>query len=441
MSLPERRSNVGTQQHARSYIPDQASDDRKVHDGADEHQEQHRPWTLQQAIADAIQAAAFDAGSSDNLAVIVLDIRPQPKARSWPNATAESATSQQADDAGAACTASTEECTSLQGECSEPGANPASSADGASDLSQSSHQDKHAVRAALTPAFEFHTTQVPEGSPDLLRDSSQVPSGSVVGQAGAASSQYRLVQQLAQLPRYADHVHTSWTGLPVLSSMSLWLQPRLSQSSTSYCLTSQHPHDEGVCPDVLWLPDYELAAFTASSSSQVMLSPGTMLQLVPGTDTIPASWGSTGPWDSSLWRSEAVDLEDDTNSPGSTDWLASTATALAEISSGLYMAGSFPAQALPDDVLSELPAGAAFTASLPSFEGLHGTRPDWKQDQKQQWHKYHRSRNFARGSFGEVWHAEKIFVGEQLAILAKTLCMHYSSYCCQGAASPYDRML
>ena len=413
MPLLEGRSNIISKQPVHSYIPGQAAGDCNVHGSGCRDQEQQGPAPLQQAIADAVQTAAFDAGSSDNLAVVVLDIRPTAHVRPWANAAADSATIQQADVAGAAWTAATEACISPLEAPRKHGASAASPADSATDLSWSGHQDEHALPAELTSAFESEIAHAPEGSCGLLCDSSQLPLGHVFGQTDTGSSQYRLVQQLAQLPRYADHVHTSWIGLPVLSTMSLWLQPCLSHSATSSRLTTQHPRAEGICSDVSWLANDELADLTASSSSQVMLSPGTMLQ--------PASWGLMNPWDSSSWLPEAADHEAGTASPGSTDWLTSTAHALAEITSGMYNEGSFPAQAFPDDVFSQLPAGQASTTNLPSVEGLHGTRSDWKHDQKQQWHKYHRSRNFARGSFGEVWHAEKIFVGKQTAF-SRNVC-------------------
>ena len=378
-------------------------------------QQQHGPPTLQQAISDKVQTAAYDSGSSDNLAVVVLDLSRQPTAdaEANPHLCCKAAGMSEAN-----CAVSLPQCIALEDE-----SKGTASADDSfpSNQRRSTNQEPNkifgrALSAELASGSAFEFGQPPEWSGvTLWHDGSQVSLGSSVGRSDKPTSQYKLLQQMAELPRYADHVHTSWAGLPVLSTTSLWLQPHLPRFATSHCPTSPHPHaEEGICTDVLWGLDEGLEASLHKGSSQVMLSPGTMLQLVPRTDAIPASCS----WDA--WDSSPCYLGPADNCPGpvcdalhtrdNADWLTTTAVALAEVALDMYFELSTHGPALPDDALDQHPEDV-----IPGSDSITVQRvpvSQWQHGTVHEWQKYHRGRSFARGSFGEVWHAEKASAGE-----------------------------
>ena len=405
-----------------------ASEKTCVGGSADEDQhQQHGPITLQQAIADKIQAAAYDSGSSDNLAVVVLDIAPPPSAGSEAELCSCCKAGSLSDEAS--CATSAPECVALQTGCADSqGARDMALEDECLHRNQRSkikHEPdttpEHAVPADMASGFELEFPEAAEWPGiTLWRDVSQITLGSVVGRPNEPAAGYKLLQQVAELPRCADHVHTSWAGLPVLSSKSLWLQPQLPRFATSPCPTSLYPHaEEGLCSDVLWGPGQGLEASLPQGSSQMMLSPGTLLQLVPGTDANPASC-SWDAWDSSGGSSGPAEgcfgpLCDAFNAQDDTDWLSTTSVAFAQITSTMFseaLAGQD--QALPDNVIVQHPADTVSTSDSNYVQYVQGRTSDWQHDAVHQWQKYHRGRNFARGSFGEVWHAERASTGERV---------------------------
>ena len=389
-------------------------------------QQQHGPMTLQQAVADKIQTAAYDSGSSDNLAVVVLDIAPQPSAGSGAESCLCCKAGSVSDEAN--CATSTPECVAVQEGCTDSqGARDTAPEDEHTCPKQRSkiqHEpDKilgHALPAEMASGFQFEFAEAPEWpGVTLWRDVSQILQGSIIGRPDKPAAQYKLVQQMAELPRYADHVHTSWAGLPILSSMSLWLQPHLPRFATSPCPTSPHPYAEGgVCSDMLWGP-WGLEASLPQGSSQVMLSPGTMLQLVTGAGAIPASC-SWNAWDSSgRTLRPAGDcfkpLYDALNAQDNIEWLTTTSVALAQVTSSMSSeALTSQDQAFADNVIGQHPAGSVSTSNTSSVQRWPGITSDWQNDTDHKWQKYHRGRKFARGSFGEVWRAERASAGERL---------------------------
>ena len=392
-----------------------------------QHQQQHGPMTLQQAVADNIQAAAYDSGSSDNLAVIVLDIAPQPSAHSGADSCfccEAGSLSAEADSATSApeCVAVQEGHTDSQGARDTASEDECVHANQRSKIQQEANSMRgHALPAEMAPGCKVEFIEAPEWpGMTVWPDVSQVSLGNVVGRPDQPAAQYKLLQQMAELPRYADHVHTSWAGLPVLSSMSLWLQPHLPRFATSPGPTSPHPHAEGgVCSDVLWGYREGLKASLLQGSSQVMLSPGTMLQLVPGLDAVPARCS----WDLLDSRSCTLGPAEDGFGPScdafsagdNPDWLTTTSVALAHITSGMYSeALTGQDQASPQDVISQHPADTVPSMSNSTYvQHVAGRTSNWQHDTAPEWQKYHRGRNFARGSFGEVWHAERAPAGEQ----------------------------
>ena len=415
-------ANELPEQHGCTHCAGQASDSLYMEDNAGHTQQQYGPSTLQQAIADKIQTAAYDSGSSDNLAVVVLGLNPQPSAGPAAESSLCCKAAGMSDEAK--CITSAPDCTPLQGFDSQC-ATDTTSADAViaskqcSDFNQETGKSfGHALPAGLASEFEF--ADPPEWSGvTMWRDVSQDLLGSIVGSPHEPAAQYKLVQHMAQLPRYADHVHTSWAGSPVLSTMSHWLQPHLPRFATSSCPASPAPHGERrACSDVVWGPQESLAVFLSQGSSQVMLSPGTMLQLVPGTDAIPGScsWDacSLGPADGCCGSSpDAFSTQDNT------DWLATTTVALAQVTSGMYSAAHVSRDQgveLADDAFDPQPADAVSTSNSTLVQRVTGGAPDRQRVAVQEWQRYHRGRNFARGSFGEVWHAEPAFAGERLGI-------------------------
>ena len=383
-------------------IPDPAE---RLPEALHQGPQHHGPLTLQQTIADNIQAAAFDAGSSDNLAAVVLDISPQ---QSGPASSLQ---------ASPACTVSAASSVSVL-ESQETGCDAAQAKSESAQTSMTSSDletCEHAVRAELPQETQPESAEDSElPGVTLWPDSSQMQLGSIVGRAADGSSHYKLLQQLAELPRFADHIHTSWAGLPVLSSMSLWLQPHLPSHATSHCLTPPHLHTDGFSSETPGLPHNDQADSSHQTSSQVMLSPGTMLQLIPRDLTIPTSqdrtwtdlWGGDSPW-----FTEAGDDEAGSDSPHSTEVLVSTATAIAQITSGMFSEAPPPSEALPDDAVSQHVERAFLATNASSVQHAPSLTSAWQHDVRQGWQKYGTGGNFARGSFGEVWRAETVHNG------------------------------
>lgn len=381
-----------------------------------DQQQQHGPMTLQQAIADDIQTAAYNAGSSDNLAVVVVDV------------------SQHRPSAGAGASSYV---------CTQPACMSESVCDTSSPLGTGPHEAKaadpdiassdgivllkhnrgtteenrileHALPAELALGFKSDAADMPEWPGIAVwHDISQVSLGSIISRPDTPTAYYRLLQQLAELPRYADHLHTSWVGPPVLSTMSSWAQPHLPRFATSQCLTPPHPvADEaglGPCADALWAPKESLKAPLHGGTSQVMLSPGTMLRLVPKTDAIPA-WND---WDSHWEAANDCSglLCDDSNTLDCTAWFTPDAAALALVVAGMYSEGLDHSQALPDDASDRQPADDGSGLGSTPMRHVASGASDWQHDTVREWQKYSKGRSFARGSFGEVWHAERTIGG------------------------------
>lgn len=403
----------------------QASDSMYLKDNAHHTQQQHGPATLQQAIADRIQTAACDSGSSDNLAVVVLGLDPQPSAGSGAESSLCYKAAGMTDEAN--CVTSAPECTALQEEAIDSQSVTAAASEDAwfppkqcSDFNQATGKSfVHALPAELASEFEFADPPEWPGV-TMWRDVSQDLLGSIVGSPHQPAAQYKLVHQMAQLPRYADHVHTSWDGFPILSTMSHWLQPHLPRFATSSCPTPLPPHAEGdVCTDIVWGPTEGLETSLLPGSSQVMLSPGTMLQLVPGTDAIPGSccWDAGDSSACGLEPAEGCSMSfcDALSTHDNTDWLDTTAVALAQVTWGMQ-SGVHVSRDQGDDAVDQESADAVSPSNSTLVQHVTGRAPDRQHDAVQEWQRYRRGRNFARGSFGEVWHAEKAFAGERFGI-------------------------
>ena len=398
--------------------------------GQQAEQQTHGPDTLQQAIASSIQQAAFDAGSSDNLAVVVLDINPGSSSSIKAQDPAQAdASVKRPCNANGAC--SQQECELLLAQQQQQQQHQQhqrqqqleSVADttygtestfssyakqtGSSNLMD---QNSHALPAEH---FEFQTPGLSSfPGVTLWQDNRQIVPGTFIGHATEFGRyQYRLLDQVAQLPRYADHVHTSWAGLPILSSMSLWLQPHWPNFATSSHLTTAYKDQADYPGASAWKPEeFDQRPYVQSGTAQLMLSPGSMLQLVQRQTHNPKSC---------LWNQDSRSCLDEDSLVSdarfdSTDWLSRTASAVGQAVS-----------AMPTHTTSahaEVDSQAWFwpTDSL-HFEGLidantsdlqpvHARAPELQSE----WQKYERGRSFARGSFGEVWHAEQA-MGESSA--------------------------
>jgi len=397
--------------------------------GTHAEQQAHGPDTLQQAIASSIQQAAFDAGSSDNLAVVVLDINPGSSSsiKAQDPAQADASVRSPCNANG---TCPQQECKLLLAQQQQQhqqnqhqrqqeldtvadttyGTEPAFSSyvkqTGSSHLTD---QNSHALPAEH---FDFQTpgfSSLPGVT--LWQDNSQIAPGTFIGHATKSGSyQYRLLDQVAQLPRYADHVHTSWAGLPILSSMSLWLQPHWPNFATSTRLATAYKdqaHYPGA-PD-LKPEEFDQRPYVQSGTAQLMLSPGSMLQLVQRQMHTPKSC---------LWKQDSRPcLGEDSVLSGatsdSTDWLSSSASAVGQAVAAMptYTA---TAHAEVDSQAWFWPTDSVhrhfeelIDANTSDLQAVHAKAPELQSE----WQKYERGRNFARGSFGEVWHAEQAMGG------------------------------
>lgn len=392
--------------------------------GHQDQQQQHGPATLQQAIADEIQTAAYNAGSSDNLAVVVIDVS-QHRLPAGAGASSH-VCSQPTCMSEAVCDTSSPLGTGLhKADAADP---DIASSDEIFLLKHSGRTTKgnrlleHALPAELASGFKSDAADAPGWSGIALwHDISQISLGSIISRPDKPTACYRLLHQLAELPRYADHLHTSWLGPPVLSTMSSWARPHLPRFATSQGLTPPHPHADEArlvpCTDALWALEEDLKAPLHGGTSQLMLSPGTMLQLVPKTDAIPASCCSWHGWDSQLEAANGGSgpLCDDSNTQDCTAWCTPDAVALAWVVAGMYSEGLDHSQILLDDASDRQPADDVFTSdSTPAFSSdshpvkrVPSRAPEWHHDTVHEWQKYCKGRSFARGSFGEVWHAER----------------------------------
>lgn len=390
--------------------------------GTQAEQQAHGPETLQQAIASSIQQAAFDAGSSDNLAVVVLEINP---------GSSDSITAQDPAQADASVKSPcNENGTCPQQECklllaqqqqqqqldsvTDPTYRTESAFSSYAKQTGSSHLTDQSSHALPAEHFDF---QIPGLSSfpgvTLWQDNSQIVPGTFIGHATEFRSyQYKLLDQIAQLPRYADHVHTSWAGLPILSSMSLWLQPHWPNSATSSHLATAYK-DQADYPGAsgpLKPEDSDQRPYVQSGTAQLMLSPGSMLQLVQRqTHTRKrCTWSQ----DSRFCLDEDPLVSD--AHFDSTNWLSSTASAVGQAVSAV------PTHTATAHAETDSQAWLWPTDSL-HFEGLmdantshlqpvHARAPELQGE----WQKYERGRNFARGSFGEVWRAEQAMGGSSV---------------------------
>ena len=260
-------------------------------------------------------------------------------------------------------------------------------------------------------------------------------------QGGLASlQQYTLLAEVAKLPRYADHVHTSWTGAPILGSMSMWLQPQWPAFATSHGLTNPYTTSHSD----LYHSSVHLPLGDQTLESALALSPGNMLQrgrahmLTASCDLDPEDCCSAAAAD--LMYSGRTDFSEHLQ------WLDSAAIAAAEALSAA------PSQALTESgqavqwqqALTESAQAMQWEQALtdsgqatdrePTLAGLHGgVAEDTPQEntpepgmlhqgmfdrghlnKDEEWRKYGKGFNFARGSFGEVWRAEKTCTGAEL---------------------------
>ena len=405
------------------------------------HEEQaqpaHGPVTLQQAVANSIQGTAFASGSSDNLAVVVLDISPRTRLRTQSAQAAASFSSKSAArQVGGISSQGQHEAASgqlreadvtgpTQAESDDKFACLASESDLLTDAQQpmSSHREDLSLHALPAVAFDLQISNLPDlPGVTLWQDSSQVTLGTVIGEADSPFH-YRLLDQVAELPRYSDHLHASWTGLPILSSMSLWLQSRWPSFATSHCLMNSDHADEEACQNQLWPQDYSSAGSRHTGSSQLMLSPGSMLQLFHWDKEVSTSCLS-GPGDGTLCVDEGLictsaicngmEYSDDP------EWLSSTALAVVQT---LIAMPADTEDSHWEDTSPTLPAnriyddsqGVKLAANSSQLQPVRLRRPGLPQGggvhSSGEWQKYEKGRNFARGSFGEVWHAEQASVG------------------------------
>lgn len=392
---------------------------RSVGQQAEHEHQVHGPVTLQQAVANGIEKVAFDAGSSDNLAVVVLDITPSSGLQTRQSAQQDPTLTTDCQASHIIDASPQLECVHLpaqQREAATDNRIEATSGHSAAvasctqaDQTLNAPADDQVHHALPSELFELQKPDLPDvPGMTLWLDNSQVALGTLVGHA-ESHHQYRLLDQVAQLPRYSDHVHTSWTGLPILSSTSLWLQPHWPSSATSTWLTSPHT-DTDKYPNArgLWPGQCEQDLSLHRGSSQLMLSPGSMLQLVSSHTPASRLWDAR----SGKQCTVADSANDDTHCGDRSDWLSSAATAVARV-----------AAALPADIASSQSSSGGH--SLPAYEraaGMHlGAIGSHLQsvhakasDLQGEWQRYERGRNFARGSFGEVWHAEQTPTGKRV---------------------------
>ena len=385
--------------------------------GEQAEQQVQGPEKLQQAIASSIQQAAFDAGSSDNLAVVVLDIKPGSSSSIKAQADASVMSLCNANGARPQ-----QECklllTQQQQHQQQQELNSIADTTHVTESAFSSYakqaDSSHLIdQNGLALPAEHFDLQTPGLSSfpgvTLWQDNSQTVPGTFVGHATEFGSyRYRLLDQIAQLPRYADHIHASWASLPILSSMSLWLQPHWPNVATSSHLATAHKGQA----DYPGASDFKPEEFgqrphVQSGTAQLMLSPGSMLQLVQRLTHAPKSCA---------WIQDSGSCLDDDSLVSdahldSTDWLSSTASAVGQAVSAM------PTHTTTTPAGVDSQAWFWPTDSL-HFEGLidgntsdlqpaHARAPELQSE----WQKYERGRNFARGSFGEVWRAEQAMGG------------------------------
>lgn len=404
----------------------------------------HGPATLPQAIATSIQQAAYDGGSSDNLAVVVLDIASgaMRSLSAQDAAQSDASVSSTCQAFGAMGTSSQYKSDLLplqqqqhqQHESEQEqqqqrqqqqqqrivaGHVHEADIDFSTNAQQttSSHPEEPLSGHAL-PAehLNFQTSSLADmPGITLWQDDSQLASGTLIGRADGPQS-YRLLDQVAQLPRYADHIHTSWLGLPILSSLSLWIQPHWPNPATSGWLTPPFiPSPQHASWEEDGVDSWEHDLAVHGSSSQLMLSPGSMLQLAYQKRWTPQSCS---------WVS--ADSTPSTPSTPCTVWDSAYPDAVSHSAAWLNGAASAMAQvvaAMPVDTDTEHTDGydQAWSADgmLKQMDLSAGGNGSYLQPVpalQRGWQKYERGRNFARGSFGEVWHAEQAAEGEAFSL-------------------------
>ena len=399
---------------------------------AQQVQQVHGPVTLQQAVADSIQTAAFNAGSSDNLAVMVLDISPQ--------ASVFSLTEQQMQPQSAATkflprTQSVDSPSELSSKPADLHAVPAelqtsrnqfladepvSLHAAPAELQTSSSQTLAAEPVSLhaVPA-ELQTSrrQLLADDPSMMlwQDNSLIISGSASDQK-RRSKQYKLLSQMASLPRYADHIHASWTGLPVLGSMSLWLQPSWPSFATSQGFSSSTEGD--------FDPDQALL-YDDAAASALAVSPGSMLQLSNSQMLLPSScvWGAQdchAAVAASATHSDIIaDSHGEETDHDEMNRHEFNAMQTADVFAAMPLVNS------PDhNQQHQLPASRH--ASSPDEHKL-ALLSQQRSGHDKGWAKYKRGRDFARGSFGEVWRADQTDTGTVTSLCND--CLGYPGNC------------
>ena len=424
-------------------------DNHPCSDGPAVRHQAYGPATLPQAIATSIQQAAYDGGSSDNLAVVVLDIA-SGAARSF-----------LAQDAAQPDASVSSTCPAFEamGTFSQHKSAwlPLQQQQQQQQWQQQQQQQQRVVAGHVYEAdidFSTNAQQTTSSHPEeplsghalpaehlnyqssnladmpgitLWQDDNQLASGMLIGRADGPQS-YRLLDQVAQLPRYADHIHTSWLGLPILSSLSLWIQPHWPDPATSGWLTPpfiDDPQHASWGEDGVGSWEHDLAVH--GSSSQLMLSPGSMLQLAYQKRWIPhsCSWVSADNMPSTPSTPSAPSAPSMPSTPctvgdsaypdafsHSAAWLNGAASAMAQV-----------VAAMPVDTATERTVGHdrewSADGMLEETDMTAGGNGSYLQPVRarapalqREWQKYERGRNFARGSFGEVWHAERAAEGE-----------------------------
>lgn len=380
-----RHQSTGTCQH---HVGMAAADDRTCSapscDGAASQMGSHAclgtgsfgPQTLQQTIADNILEAAYWAGSSDNLAAVAVDLAPdavqQQRAaqlglHSQHTPEPSCCSPQGIDHCMTADQTTTRQCfLQLEG---------AGSPEGLGIKAEVEAQQPIDTHSQLRPS---QALQPGQGSEELASSTALVL-GAVVGHAGNGPNrqQYRLVQCMAYLPRYAAHLHTDVAGLPILSSSSIWLSrtPHSGDWPVVSVLSGPFQHHTDLQSST------DTAQEGSSKDTQVMLSPATMLQLAHNT----ALTAHTAPMQ---------------------------ALGVLNNASIAWPEPAFPSLDMMAESLEPSRELGAVDAAMQARSLMAVTVANGQS--KQEWQQYRRAQTFARGGFGEVWRAERVTAGGAL---------------------------
>ncbi|KAL0037567.1 hypothetical protein WJX77_002920 [Trebouxia sp. C0004] len=178
-----------------------------------------------------------------------------------------------------------------------------------------------------------------------------------------------------------------------------------SHLATAYKGQAHYPGASDSKPE-----EFDLRPYVQSGTAQLMLSPGSMLQLVQRQTHNPKSC---------LWKQDSRSCLDEdsmlSDAPfDSTHWLSSTASALGQAVAAMSTYTStahaeVDSQAwfwAADSV--HRPVEGLIDANASDLQPVHARAPELQGG----WQKYEKGRNFARGSFGEVWRAEQA-MGQQ----------------------------